>query len=361
MEYLYQNIDLSSQLLHAIWLRKPIIISSIDNDKIDKHIDTLLSFIPDYRLLIACGKIPKRVIYQKSNIKILDLKDKQLLAKSIISAFEEENVATIPLQLICFNTGDWFFAQILNRINQGWIAITSLSKDEIARLLRSEISFSFNHDLITFFFVNNSSGDSIFEQRLIKTLNNKPESIIRLLLQKKMSEIRYVGQALIKELEQSNMICQTEIEAMYDIDNASFNKSVEVLKSETRLDISKYIDFAPQVISSMLNRMIKLNGVLIAICLNQKKVLGIVRNERLTFNDLQLFSSYYALLSELEKEYNFGKTITLSFEFDTNEQLLFIKIPRVSDFEDIVFAFILEPSVSIILFLFEIDNIFKEV
>ncbi|MFX0138766.1 MAG: hypothetical protein ACFFDN_34315 [Candidatus Hodarchaeota archaeon] len=347
--------------MNAIWLRKPLIISFNDDNNINKYIDEVLSFIPDYRLLIICGRVPKRVIYQKSNIKILELNDKQLITQSLFSSFEEENLSTPPLQLICFETDEWFFSHILNRLNLGWIATTSLDKDKITNLLQSKTSFSLYQDVMTFFFLNNSSQNNVFEQQLIKTVNDKSEAIVRLYLQKKMSEIRYVGQALIKEIEQGNSISQAEIEEMYNIDTLSFKRTIEVLKSETHMDISKYIDFTPKVISAILNRIIKLNGVLTSICLKQKKIIGIIKKEQFNANDSSLFLSFYSLLSKLEKDYHFGKNINLSFQFDTNKQLLFVKTAHVSDFEDIVFAFILESNVNIFLFRCEIDNIVKEV
>lgn len=361
MQDLFKNIDLSSKLLNAIWLRKPIIVSCGDNDKANQHINNLLNFIPDYRLLITCGKIPKSILYQKSRMKILDFDDKQFITQNLFSAFEEENVSTPPLQLICFDADDWIFVDILNKIDKGWIASTSLHKDQITFLLDSRISFFYEYDSATFFFLNNSSTNSVFEKGLIKTVNNKPQSIINLVLQKKMSEVRYVGQALIKELEQGNTICQTEIEEIYNIDNASFHQSIAVLKSETRFDISKYTNFTPPAISAILNRIINLNGVSIALCQNDHKILGLVRKDRSNFNDLQLFSSVFVFLSQIEMEYDFGNKITLNFEFDTNTQLLFLKIPHILDFKNIGFAFILEPSVNNVLFLYEVENIFKEV
>jgi len=361
MENLYKNIELSSKLLNAIWLRKPIIISCNYGNKIDKYFDEVLRFIPDYRLLIVCGKAPKRVIYQKTNIKVLELNDKQLTAQSLFSSFEEENISAPPLQLICFETDEWFFKHILNRLDRGWIAITSLDKDKITNSLQSKISFFFNQNLMTFFFLNNLSSNDGLDKQLIKTTNNKSEAVVRLLLQKKMSEIRYVGQALIKEIEQGKTISQTEIEELYSIDTASFKRAIEVLESETRLDISKYIDFTPTVISLILNRINKLNGVLTSICLKDKEIIGIIKKEQFNINDSQFFLSFYSLLSKLDKDFHVGKNITLSFEFDTNIQLLFIKTARVSDFEDIVFVFILESSVNILLFLYEIENIFKGV
>ena len=361
MENLYKNLDLSSKLLNAIWLRKPVIINFNDVNKVNKYIDEMLNFIPDYRQLIICGKVPKRVVYQKNNIKILELKDKQLIAQSLFSSFEEENISTPPLQLICFETDEWFFTHILNRLDRGWIATSSIDKDKITNLLQPKISFSFSQDMMTFFFLNDSLGNSVFEQRLLKIPNNKPDSIIRLFLQKKMSEIRYVGQALIKEIEEGRTINQTEVEELYNIDSDSFLKSIEVLKSEARSDISKYINFTPIIISSILNRMSKLNGLLTAICLKKQKIIGIIKKESFNFDYLQLFSSFYTLLSKLETDYHFGKNVNLSIQFNTTKQLLFLKTDRISNFKDIVFAFILESNINILLFLYEIDNIFKEI
>jgi len=360
MENLYNNIEISSKLLNAIWIRKPIIISLKNDNNVHKYIDEVLSFVPDYRLLIACGKVPKRVMYAKTNIKIFDLKDKKSFAQGLFASFEEENISVPPLQLICFDADEWIFSHILNQIDRGWVAITHLDKDKIANLFQSQISFSVNHDLATFFFLNNLSENSLFEKQLILTTRDKPEAIVRLLLQKKMSEIRYVGQALIKEIEQGKKISQSEIEEIYNIDTSAFTRTIEVVKSETRMDISKYIEFTPEAISLMLGRITKLNGVLTAVCLKQNKIIGIIKNEQLNINNSYFFPSFYALLVKLERDFHLGKNIKLSFTFDNAKQLLFIKTDRISDYQDIVFAFILKSSVNIFLLLHEIDNIFKE-
>lgn len=361
MENLYQNIYLSSKLLNAIWLRKPVIICTKDGEKINNYIDTVLSFIPDYRQWIVFGSVPKRFIYQKSNIKILELRDNQLIAQSLLSSFEEEGISTAPIQLISFETDEELFGQVLNQLDHGWIALTSLDTDKIINLFPSKISLSHHQDFVKIFFLNNLSENDVIDQQLIKTTSTRPESVARLLLQKKMSEIWYIGQALIKEIEQGKTISQTEIEELYHIDTHSFHKSIEVLESETRLAISKYITFTPKVISSILTSINKLNGVFTSMGLSQNRLIGIKKKEPFPVNESQFFLPFYVLLSKLETDYQFGKNINLSFEFTTNKQLLFLKTDRVADFDDMVFAFIVESGINIPLLLYEVENILKEI
>ena len=360
MKNLLENKNLAATILSTIWLRKPIIFYTDDKNNFDRLIQEIIHFIPDYRQLIFYGQVPKTIIYNKFRPKVLNTDDLKSIEISLIQSFEEENIHAPPLQLIFFDANEWILTNLLKQFEKGWIAFTFADVKKIQEFFESNDMLSINAENYKIIFPKGGPDDKKLEYKLINKARNRTLSTVRILLQKKMNEIRFTAQALLEEIEAGRKINQLEIEECFEIDSLNFAKVLDILKVEARLNVKPYIQLIPKYISLLLDKLSKISGVDTIACLHKNELLGIVRNKDFEFIPQQLFSPFVSFLNYLNDLNEWGSYQQINLELQNGIKMLFFKKDEISKHRNLTFAAIIDRKSNAFLVLKEIKNILKE-
>lgn len=356
-----QNIGLAVKILSAIWLRRPVIFNIQCLENKQKYMQEIISFIPDYRQLIFYGEVPRLLAFNKFRLKILKIEQSDVTRESLYQCFAEESSSTPPLQIVYFEAHENGIKELIKNLERGWLAFVNGEStvyqklDESGRILFIDFNNVEMPDP-----ERNLISNRYLEYELLERSYDSSGGALLALLQKKMNEIRYIGQALIYEIESGKKLSQAEIQQIFEIDSRNFNKVLEVLKVESGIDIAHYIRFIPEIISVVLEKIQKIAGVNTVACLFKKQLLGINKGAETTFFPLKVFLPFVEFYEYMISTFDEGANKRLNIELTGGRTVLLFKEENLPNYNDLIFILLMDSNSNVILTLKIIKTIFKE-
>jgi hypothetical protein len=294
------NIETISNLFSLVWHRVPIILSGKNEQQAEKLFEELMYFVPEYRKLVFIGDIPKSVLFSQSNPTLLPVEDKELLQDNIIQIFEEESAIDPPIQLICsLKTSEkYLLNELLSHIDRGWISFCQfgVTDNYIKKNFTIKNIQKIKINELTIHAICDELPETRLENIILQKSLNASAQALRFLLQKKMSEVRNAGQAIIQDIEQNRTFTQAEIEEEFEMRSLTFNKVLDITLSESRLDIGSYIELTPADIADRLKLISHIPGIEVIGVMKEGKLIGLARYNEYTF-------SFAFQLKQLEAEF----------------------------------------------------------
>ncbi len=356
-----QDIGLAAKILSAIWLRKPVIFNIHGLQNKHKFIQEIISFIPDYRQLIFYGEVPRVLAFNKFRLKILTFEKSEITRESLYQCFAEESTSTPPLQIVYFDANETDVSELTNKLERGWLTFVNGGSTVYKQLAES--------DRVIFIDLNNAEvpqqkrnllSDSDLEYEIFERAVDISGGALLALLQKKLNEIRYIGQALIYEIESGKKLSQTEIQQVFEIDSRTFIKALNVLKVESGIDIAHYIRLIPEIISIILDKIQKIAGVNTVACVLDNQLLGINKRSESTFFPLNTFLPFVKFYQHMILTFNEGYNKRLNIELTGGRSVLFFKEDNLPNYKELIFILLMDSNCNVILTLKTIKTIFKE-
>ncbi|MBD3288340.1 hypothetical protein GF337_06010 [candidate division KSB1 bacterium] len=356
-----QNVDLAGKIFSAIWLRKPIIFNTYGFQNNTKFLQEIISYIPDYRQLVFYGNVPRSLGFNRFKLKIIKLEESEITKESLYQCFAEESISTPPLQIIYFNASEKDIEDLKQNIERGWIAFVN-GEAAVYRQLAQQ-------HRVLFFDLNDKEmpeerdeilSRNYIENDLFERIRETSQDAFLALLQKKMNEIRYIGKALIYEIESGKKLNQAEIQEIFEIDSRNFLNTLEILKVESGIDIRPYIQFIPEIISDVLKKIQKIAGVITVACLFNDKLLGINRGPDSTFFPLHTFLPFVEFYNQMILTFDEGDDQRLNIELSGGRTVLLFREDYLAEYRELIFILLMDSHCNAILTLKTIKTIFKE-
>ncbi|MBN1348509.1 hypothetical protein JXJ21_03805 [candidate division KSB1 bacterium] len=302
MRLIEREFELCIQLLSSIWLRKPILINRAPGTHDPTLLEELLSFVPEYRQLIFCGDVPRNMSYHRLNLKVFGNESIISISETLRNLFyEEKSGRNYPLLIVYFNADYDTLETISRTIDRGWIAITSLSQEDVKRCCTAQSFDDIVSEAFSVHFLIQKDSHVAYEQRLLEKIRHRSRPAMKFLLQKKFSEARYACEAMVDEIEVGHRIFHQEMLELFEMDALIFEKSLQILAAERYLDIKRYIDFPPENLGSALRQISKLNGVVWTCLFENSHLIGFEKNRKsdnLPINSLIKFYKYIESFAE---------------------------------------------------------------
>ncbi|MBN1351723.1 hypothetical protein JXJ21_20075 [candidate division KSB1 bacterium] len=321
MTNLLQDFHIAKKLLSCLWLRNPFIISVKDNGHCDRLALQLLEFVPEYRQIIACGGVPKSAEFSTRKPRILNTDSKELLKESLFSSFEEEKLGARPIQLVYFQGDSTIFNSLLLRIQHGWFATTTLPPSDIIPEIKASEVLELGDDTILFL---EQTRECLLEDRLLKKARTRPAEIAPFLFQLKMSEIHLIGNAILKEIENGVVLSQVEIQELFEIDEPTFQRIIDLQLCESFTDIKQYILRTPPEIKEKLDSIIEIDSIYMGGVIRDDKLIALSKSRDLKVSSGRLFPALSQLFRETMKQLSFGETCDFTIEFKCGKKILLI-------------------------------------
>ena len=347
MAGLLDESHIAKYVLSCLWLRIPFIIAEEDKETCNSLAFQLLEFVPEYRQLIACGSVPRSVEFSMRKPKILDTKDINFLKESLFSSFEEEKMGARPIQLIHFQSPPEIFTSLLSQLERGWFATTDLGPSDISSII--EVQHTEKIDTNTILFLK-PSPDFILEEMLLEKVRSRPAEVARFIFQLKMSEINLIGNAILKEIESGVILSQVEIQELFEIDELTFHRTIDLLLSESKTDVRAYILMTPKNIQNKLDKMIELDGIYLCGAIENEKLVGLSKARALKISPSKLFTALAKIFAEARGNYNFGESATFAIELKCGKKILLVS------WDSLIYCFFTDARVNTDLLLDKISH-----
>ncbi|MBN2089676.1 hypothetical protein JW964_08680 [candidate division KSB1 bacterium] len=361
MKLTNQNFRLYSWLFAAIWSRQPIIIHSHSTPEATLSIlENIIPFIPKYRQLIIHGDLPRRFLFASHRPKYIENINFELLCESILTSFEEEkNLRCRPITYFGYDVPEQIFQKILQLLDRGWIATSSLSIDRIENIFQnaSPESFRFNDD-ISITFLKGHPKRMPMEMQILKIFNSRSALTANYHIQKKETEIRYAAETLVQEIEQGKTFQQAEIQELFDLDYQNFMKCLEIIEAEFYLKIDRYITLTSNRIKHVLQKLCTLDGVLYVCALSDGDLTGLLKTrDRIVF-PLKFFHSYFPFVRKMVNKLEIGIPDQISVELSHQLRLVILNDSPSNDYK-VAFGFFITAETAITPFVKEALQLIK--
>ena len=357
---LKSDVENTAAIFAAIWQRKPIIFIVKNNGNSDSIFETIFNFVPDYRQLIICGHISKKIFYEYKSAKKINGDDSGSLLETLHSCYKEDGTLSPPIQLFYSEAQGKDFVNVLSQINYGWIATTTMNKNQVVESLNTSTLHEIEFDEVFVLFPEGRPDDMALEKQVILKTKYRVPTVAKFILQRKMSEVNFVCRTFLNEIEKGQIINQVEAEEQFDIDSLTFNRALKLLKAEYHITPNAYIQFASQVVSKFLERFVKINGVIAAMAGKKDKIIALKKIEKSIPITSDLFLPFVNMLELTKDQPVWGEDISLTIKLKNKLKLIYCYKMFPPEKEYIGFAFLLEPSIQLALFMSEMENIFKE-
>lgn len=358
MELLKNEFTLAVQILTSIWHRKPIIICYETESHLIRLMNEIFHFIPQYRQLIICGNAPKSLRWNRQKSKYIDDVPFTTIRETLLHSFsEEKNGKYVPLQLIYFDTTAEVFKAILKEIDRGWIALTTLSREEVKKSMPLDHYQSIFSPEFQVTFLLDVSADVTLETSLLNKFNKRPDIAVFYLIQKTFAEIKSAGEALLHEIEAGRMIYPVEMQEYFEMKRVEFRKSLDIIKDEHFLDISRFVKYPDPKIDGFLNEISQLDGIIWCCALQENHLVGMYRTKNFENLPLNSLPGFNILMERFTHYYKLGTIHRFKIDLDDGHQLIFINIHFKRSEEKIVLGILIETGKYAVVVLSEIETI----
>ena len=129
------------------------------------------------------------------------LQDSDSLIETNQTCYQVGGIYSPPIQLLCSGAKASDFERVLSPLNHGWLATTALPTEEIMIIFAKSspflLKFSEDVDLI---FIGGKPSDISLERKLVQRFASKTMSVVRFMLQMKMSEVKFACKAFLDEI-----------------------------------------------------------------------------------------------------------------------------------------------------------------
>ncbi len=358
MELLRNDFRVAVQILSSIWHRKPIIICHKAASDLIPLMNEIYNFIPQYRQFIICGNAPKSIRWNRQKSKIIENVSFTTIRETLLNSFSEERVGKyVPLQLIYFDTPHEVFRTILSEIDRGWIALTTLSIEEVKKTFPCDHYQSiFSPEFQTTFLLDEST-DVTLETSLLNKFKKRPDTAVYYLIQKTFAEIKSAGDALLHEIEAGRTIYPVELQEFFEMKKIEFQKCLSIIEDEHFLDISRFIKYPNPKIDSLLKEISQLDGIIWCCALQENHLVGMNRTKNRENLPLNSLPGFHALMDRFTHYYKLGTIHRFKIDLDDGHQLLFLNVHFKEIKEKIVLGILIETGKYAVVVLSEIETI----
>lgn len=337
-------------LVSNIWQRMPFIISCNNLQRSLSLIAAFCDYVPDYRQLVVSGKVPKSIEFSKKRPRVLDSSDSSLFYENLLSCFNEERIGTRPIQFIYFDADKKTLTDVLLKLEQGWLATTSVATEEIEKII--QVYDIINVEDCSIIFLKENQHFTI-EEQLLEKVEERTYEIAPYIYQLKMSELNLVGNAILKEIEVGKNITEAEIKELFDIEDSALQRIIYLLKTEAKMDIFPYLISTPGEVQNQLNQILKIDGIIVAAALQDHKLIGLIKNKNLQFSASLLFPQIVEAFKTTCQELNFSDNSQLLLELKDSKKILLVKKSKY------VYALFVDTTKNIDVLTQEITAMFK--
>lgn len=317
-----ENRNLFIGLVSSIWQRLPFIISCHNIQKSLNLLGLICDYVPDYRQLVVSGKVPKSIVFSKKKPRVLDGSDPAHFYENLCSSFDEERVGMRPIQFIYFDADKKMLLDVLLKLEQGWFATTTLTIEEIERIIR--VYDIVNIDGCSIIFLKENQNFAI-EEQLLEKVEERTYEIAPYIYQLKMSELNLIGDAILKEIEVGKNMTEAEIKELFDMEDSALQRLVYLLRTEAKMDIKPYLVSAPIEVQNQLNHIRKIDGIMVAAALQDNKVISIVKNKNIPFSTSILFPQIVEAFNNACADLKFSDHSQLMIELKDSKKILLVK------------------------------------
>jgi len=356
-----QNFQLYSWLFAAIWLRQPIIIHSSSIPEATLQIlEDIIPFIPKYRQLIVHGDLPRRLLFESYRPKYIENISFDLFRESILTSFgEEKNLKSRPITYLGYNVSERVFQEVLQLLDRGWIATTSLSINKIGKIFQNASPKSLQYsDEISVTFLKGRPKRMPIEMQILKIFNSRSALTANYHIQKKETEIRYAAETLVQEIEQGKTFQQAEIQELFDLDYQNFMKCLEIIEAEFYLKIDRYINLTSNRIKHILQKLCTLDGVLYVCSLADGELTGLLKTHNRIIFPLNFFHSYFPFVRKMINQLEIGMPDQISIELSHQLRLVILNGSQSTE-DKVAFGFFISAETAITPFVREALQLIK--
>lgn len=361
METFNYEKEISASILAAIWQRRPLIFV-VNNPEIqDRVLENLLNFVPEYRQKILCGTLSKKIFYEDKSAKKLDNQDMDSLIETIQTCYQEDGIYSPPIQLLFSAAKRSDFENVLAPLNHGWLATTDLPIEALMAIFTkfnpSRIHFSDDVDII---FVTGKPSDKTLERKLVQRFSSKTMSVVRFMLQMKMSEVKFVCKAFLDEIEKGHKLNQVIAEEQFGIDSATFNRALMLLQLDYYADVKPYVEFVWKPAAELLTKLIQLNGLLAVLAIKKNKIVAFEKKQNMVDISSEMLVPYINLLENSNNKSIWGNDgLFIAKNATTQNEYLCVKAFPFEN-EQIYLAFVLDNNVQIAMIISQVERIIQE-
>ena len=270
-----KDIGFFASALNSIIMRYPFFIEGKDK-KVEPYLRQILSFVPAYREVIVAGNIPKWVRYLPIRPKELPAEDERELVETVTSLFEEEGLGRPPLQFIYFGATIATYNGVLKKIPKGWIA-TVESVTPIIKELGNNSYYVEELGEAALIHLEDKPKNIEFETKLLQRVKDLPGAVVSFVVQKKLNEMHLAGQAIMREVEEGSAFSQAEVEELFELDEITLQKLIELLKQEYSVDLRSYIGTAPAEVKSMIDVLTNIEHLIAIAAVSKRQVVALKR------------------------------------------------------------------------------------
>jgi len=351
-------IKMHTWLFSSIWTRRPVILSSPDLSFLSEFYNDLIALIPRYRQPILVGDFPKKIQFGFSKPKIINNMPPEEIQELLLNIFEEERLLeSRSLELMVWNPSLELMQQVLARLDQGWITVTTLAPEVLqsafpgTRFERYPLT-----DQAEVIFVAGRPARVSIEQELMQMYFTRSRISAAFLIQKKMHEIKFIAEAIVSEIGHGKKFHQVELQELFALDQLHFEKCLQIIEAEFHLDIHRYIKRTANPVKKILRQLIEIEGVIYACAFRNGKLTGIVHTQSGIVFPLRFFKKLVRSRHQLA-QHSLPEALDY-LVFELNRKTKIILLPKFLHHRrtPVWFGFFINPNVLVAPFLREVNR-----
>lgn len=354
-------IKIHTWLFSSIWTRRPVILYSPDINFLSELNNDLIARIPRYRQPVLVGDFPKKIQFGFSKPKIINNMPSADLKEILLNIFEEERLLeSRSLELMVWEPSVEFVQQVLTRLDQGWIALSTLSPEILQTCFPGT---RFERYPLTgqaeVIFVAGRPGRVSIEQELMKMNFTRSPISAAFLIQKKMHEIKFIAEAIVSEIGHGKKFHQVELQELFTLDQVHFEKCLQIIEAEFHLDIQRYIKRTSNAVKKILRQLIEIEGIIYACAFRNGKLTGIVHTQAGIVFPLRFFKKLVRSQHPLA-QHSLPEALDY-LVFELNRKTKIILLPKFihNRRTPVWFGFYINPNVLVAPFLREVNRMLE--
>jgi len=271
-----RDVSFFATALNSILCRSPFFIEG-ETREIEPYLRQILSFVPAYREVIVAGDVPKWVKYLPFRPREMPSEDLKELSEAVLEAFQEEGPGRPPIEFIYFSADLSVWTNVLKRLPRGWLATISTITPVLKDLPRDRPYFTEQTGDVSIVHFGERGRDISFETMLLDRVKERPGTVASFLIQKKLMEMYLAGQAILREMEEGAGFSHAEVEELFDLDETTLSKIIQMVRYEYELDLERYLKPAPPDVVEQMDSISGIGHLISISAVSRRQVIAIKR------------------------------------------------------------------------------------